>query len=403
VKVGIFGGTFNPPHIGHVLSAMTAANQLCLDVLLIVPAGVPPHKPIPAETPSADIRYFMTMTAFWNVDRTVVSNLEVKKPWPSYTIDTVLAIRQMYPDADLFLLVGTDMFLTIETWKDHKKLLDIVTPVVFSRSSNDRRKINHYSKIIHDKYDVTAETVINNAVQISSSELREMLTKREGVRYIADTNYSYIIKNRFYSAKPNWDWLRSRAHSMLCEERIPHVDGCEKEALRLAKRWSVDPDEAREAAILHDITKRLTTYDHLRILEDRGIKVAELGHSEEKLLHSKTGALLAKDVFGVSEAVADAIMWHTTGRACMSTLEKVIYLADYIEPTRDFPGVDELRRLAYRNMDKALKMGLEMTVEDLTSRGITPNHTTIDAINYVNANKTRTARSDSISHYDERT
>jgi len=384
VKVGIFGGTFNPPHIGHVLSAMAAAKQLDLDILVIVPAGVPPHKPLPAGTPSADVRLFLTMNAFWNVDRTIISNIEVKNKGVSYTVDTVTVIKQIYPDAELFLLVGTDMFLTLESWKDYEKLLNIVTPAVFSRGSNDRRKINNYSKSLQERYGVITKTVINKAVQISSSELREMLKRREGVRYINDTNYSYIIKNRLYNAKPDWDWLRERAYSMLVPSRVPHVAGCEEEALRLAERWGVNLDDAREAAILHDITKRLNMYEHLRVLEDRAIWIGKLEYAEEKLLHSKSGAALAKDVFGVSDEVMGAIMWHTTGRAGMSVLEKVIYLADYIEPTRDFPGVDVLRELAYKNINSAMRFGLEMTIEDIRSRGITPNHTTIDALYDVN-------------------
>ena len=380
MKVGIFGGTFDPPHIGHVLSAMAAANQLDLDLVLIVPVGMPSHKALPEGSPSADVRLFMTLTAFWNVKKTIVSNIEINNPEPSYTVDTVSVIRDIYPDAELYLLVGTDMYLTLESWKDYEGLLNTVTPAVFSRSPDDHKKIKDYSRRIESRYGVKTETVINTVVQISSSELREMLPNRDGVRYIADTNYAYIIRNRLYEAKPSWEWLRERAHSMLSPQKVPHVIGCEYEALRLATHWNVDLDDAREAAILHDITKRFNVKENLRILEDRGVDVGKLGFAEEKLLHSKSGAALARDVFGISDRVADAIMWHTTGRAHMSALEKVIYLADYIEPTRDFQGVEELRKKAYDDLDGAMKLGLEISVADMQERGITPNRTTFDAL-----------------------
>lgn len=77
-----------------------------------------------------------------------------------------------------------------------------------------------------------------------------------------------------------------------------------------------------------------------------------------KLLHAKTGAALARDLFGVSDEIYEAIRWHTTGKPDMRTLEKIIYLADYIEPTRDFPGLDRLRELAYEDLDKAMALGL---------------------------------------------
>jgi len=139
--------------------------------------------------------------------------------------------------------------------------------------------------------------------------------------------------------------------------------------VRLAERWSVDADDAREAAILHDITKKLTVEEHIRIFEERGLSPGSLENAGEKLLHSKSGALLAKSLFGVSDEVAGAIRWHTTGRAGMSALEKVIYLADYIEPSRDFPGVDDLRAAAYADLDRALVMGLKMSVQDMQERG----------------------------------
>jgi len=381
VRVGIYGGTFNPPHIGHVQAAKVAADQLGLDLLLIIPVGTPPHKKLPPASPSADIRLFMTLTAFRNMQNSIVSNIEVKNPEPSYTVETVKVIKEIYPEAKLFLLLGTDMFLSLESWSDHVTLLETVTPAVFSRNPGDSLRIREYSKRLHELHGANAEIIINNVVSISSSELREMLPMRGGVEYMAEANYSYIIKKRLYGAKPDWNWLRERAQSMLSPSRLQHVLGCEAEALRLAERWGVDQDDAREAAILHDITKRFGLEANLRILEDHGITVGKLENAEEKLLHAKSGAALAKHVFGVSKVVSDAIMWHTTGRARMTALEKVIYLADYIEPTRDFPGVDKLRALAYKSLDGAMVMGLEISIKDMWTRGITPNRTTFDALN----------------------
>ena len=380
MRVGIYGGTFNPPHIGHERSANAAASQLGLDLLVIVPVGVPPHKPLPPGTPSADVRLFLAHTAFNNIRKAVVSNVEVNNAEPSYSVETVSAIKAIYPDAELFLLLGTDMFLSLETWKDCESLIKMATPAVFSRNDDDIRRIKDHSQVIKKRYGVAVQTVINEVVSISSSELRDMLSNRKGTGYITDTNYSYIIKNRLYGAKPNWDWLRERAFAMLDPKRIPHVIGSEDEALRLAERWGVDIDDAREAAILHDITKRFGFEANMRILSDHDFKVGRLERGEEKLLHAKSGAVLAKAVFGVSDTVADAIMWHTTGRPQMTPLEKVIYLADYIEPTRDFLGVEDMRKLAYEDLDKAVIMGLEICVQDMQSRDIKPNRATFDAL-----------------------
>ena len=383
MKIGIFGGTFNPPHKGHITSARAATEQLGLDLLLIVPAGLPPHKQLPEMTPPAKIRLEMSKVSFEEIQNASISDVELSTTNPSYTVQTVQKLAHGYPGSQLFLLVGTDMYLTLETWKDSKELLKYVTPAVFSRSAEDMTGIAEHSKRLHELYGATTQIVKTTVVDISSSELRRMLPERMGLRYIADTTYSYIIKNRLYGAKPDWDWLRESAYSMLNPARIPHVAGCELEAVKLAKRWSIDPDNAREAGILHDITKKNSPEENIIIFKDHGITYDKPGFAEEKLFHAQTGAILAKSMFGVSDEVAEAIRWHTTGKAGMSTLEKIIYIADYIEPERDFPGVDDLRQAAYEDLDKALKLGLEMSVSDMKARGIKPNRTTFDALNYI--------------------
>ena len=232
MKVGIYGGTFNPPHVGHERAAKAAANQLGLDLLVIVPVGIPPHKPLPPGSPSADIRLFMTHTAFYKSRNTIVSNIEVTNQEPSFTIETVSVIKRIYPDAELYLLLGTDMYLTLETWKDYVALLGIVTLAVFSRGNEDNRKIRDYARYIEDKYGAHTKMIMNTVVPISSSGLRDMLPKRGGLGYINDTNYSYIIKNGLYGARPDWNWLRERAYSMLSPSRIQHVTATETCCIR---------------------------------------------------------------------------------------------------------------------------------------------------------------------------
>ena len=94
---------------------------------------------------------------------------------------------------------------------------------------------------------------------------------------------------------------------------------------------------------------------------------------------AKTGAAIARDVFGVDDEIYNAIWWHTTGHAGMTLLEKIIYLADYIEPSRVFPGVDDLRKMCYEDLDKGLLMGLEMSVEEMLGMGNPVHHATLEA------------------------
>ncbi len=162
--------------------------------------------------------------------------------------------------------------------------------------------------------------------------------------------------------------------------RIPHVAGCEAEARKLARRWGVPEDLAAEAAILHDITKKLKTDEQLHLCGKYGIicDTAELGN--EKLFHAKTGAALARELFGATDEVYGAIFWHTTGKAGMTKLEQVLYLADYIEPTRDFDGVERLRALAYEDLGAAMALGLRMSLEELRSSGTEPHPRSAEAL-----------------------
>ena len=381
VRIGIYGGAFNPPHRGHTSSSIEAARQLRLDKLIIVPTGEPPHKKLAENSASALQRLEMTRIAFAGMDIAEVSDIELRRPGESYTIDTVCEIKKLYPDAELFLLMGTDMFLNVHEWKDAKTLLRLITPVVMHRGGDFENAAQQLKRL--REAGCAAQTVENAEIDVSSSELRSKISQRLKTWHIDDSVYSYIIENGFYLAKPNIDWLRRQAYMMLESKRILHVAGCEETAVRLAERWGADVTETREAAILHDITKRLDEEAQFAMCIEYGIETDELERATWKMLHAKTAAAYAARHFCVSKAVENAIKWHTTGCADMTLLEKIIYLADYIEPNRSFKGVEEMRRLAYYDIDKALMMGMEMSIEDLISRGISLHPNTGGALEFL--------------------
>ena len=149
--------------------------------------------------------------------------------------------------------------------------------------------------------------------------------------------------------------------------------------MQLARRWGEDPESAAVAGILHDMTKNLSYDEQLILCEKYGIILDTAEKNSPKLLHAITGAAAARDLFGVSDNIYQAIRWHTTGKPDMTTLEKIIYLADYIEPTRDFEGLEELRALAYEDLDRALALGLKMSLEDLRRRNVEAHRATVEA------------------------
>ena len=214
---------------------------------------------------------------------------------------------------------------------------------------------------------------------MSSSQIRGLLKQRQGNDLLMDSVYSDIIRNRLYSAQMNLQWLEKKIVPLHKPKRLSHVFGVREEASRLAKRWGVDPDSAEEAGLLHDITKKLDVDGQLLLIDKYGIIISNSERENPKLLHAITGSEFARREFGVSQEIFDAIRWHTTGRPKMSMLEKVIYLADCIEPNRSYPGVEVLRAASYDDIDKAMCMALKMSIDVVRERGDVLHPATLEA------------------------
>ena len=163
--------------------------------------------------------------------------------------------------------------------------------------------------------------------------------------------------------------LEQVAISLHKPSRADHVRGCRDTAVALAKQWGADETDAARAALLHDVTKALDTTGQLTLPGEYGMILDDFYKQYPKTLHALTGSLVAQYVFAEKPEVVQAIRYHTTGRADMTLLEKIIYVADYMEPNRDFPGVEKLRELAFCDLDRALYLGLSMTMETLRQRG----------------------------------
>jgi nicotinate-nucleotide adenylyltransferase len=175
--------------------------------------------------------------------------------------------------------------------------------------------------------------------------------------------------------------------SLLKENRRKHVLGCRDTAAQLAQRWGVNVEDAARAGMLHDITKALDGPLQLTLCSEYGTILSDFSKRYPKTLHALTGALVAEKIFGEKETVVEAIRSHTTGKGNMNLLEMIIYVADYMEPNRAFPGVERLRQLAFSDLEGALKLGLEFTLEHLKSQGAEVSPETQDALRYLQDKK----------------
>lgn len=379
MRIAVFGGSFNPPHIGHVEAAKTLYEAVKPDKLFIIPASIPPHKELDEISPDAEERLLLTKLAFSEIPGAEVLDIELRRDGKSYTAVTLEELMREYPDGKFLFAMGTDMLLSFEEWYRFRFLLDNMTLVVMARSDEDHGEIIRHAEYLRKEYGAKIICLDHEPRPMSSTDIRGLLPRRMGAAFLPDEVYGRIVQNGDYGAKAELYWLREKSYEYLKPSRIAHVAGCESEAVKLAMFWGEDAENAAEAGILHDITKKLVLSDQLILCDKYGI-INDIAETENvKLLHAKTGAALARELFGISDEVYEAIRWHTTGKPDMSLLEKIIYIADYIEPNRDFPGVDELRELAYSDLDKAMELGLEMSLEDIRSYGQEPFKTTVEA------------------------
>lgn len=391
MKIGLYGGTFNPIHRGHLSAARAAAEQLGLDRLLLIPANIPPHKALPQFGASPQQRLEMTQLATAELGSWAeVSDIELRRTGKSYTSDTVRALKALYPEAELWLLMGSDMFLSLHTWHEPEIILSLVSVCAFSRLACDEQEpFTRQKEYLERTYGARIALVENpDVIEISSGALRADMSASRVKDMLPAAVYGYILRQKLYGTSCELtclspDELRPIALSYLKPKRMPHVLGTEEEAVRLAKRYGADETSARIAALLHDCTKKLELGEQLALCMAYGIALDEVERRTLKLLHSKTGAALAKEVFAVSDAVYEAILWHTTGKPDMTLLEKVIYMADYIEPNRDFEGVEELRRLTYEDLDRGVLLGLTETIREMEEKGQPVHKNTLEARNYL--------------------
>ena len=388
-RIGIYGGTFNPPHTGHIHAAVQAVTALKLDKLLMIPDRIAPHKEIPAGSPTPEQRLEMLQLAVADEPKIEVSDIELEREGKSFTYLTIAQLRQLYPDAKLYLLMGTDMFLSFLTWKEPERILKDAALGVFFRGEKGEREKILAQKTVLEGMGAEVELVQNDVLAISSTQLRRLIAFGCADAFLPKGVGDYIRSHGFYDSAAEWkhlpmEELESIVIRLLNPNRVNHVLGCRDTAVELAKCWGADETDAARAGILHDITKALDGPLQLTLCEAYGKILSAFSRKYPKTLHAFTGALVTERIFGENEAVVSAICHHTTGKADMNLLEKIIYVADYMEPCRNFPGVEKLRELAFTDLDAAVKLGLEMTLEHLANLGDEVSPESREALDYLN-------------------
>jgi len=312
----------------------------------------------------------MLRIALQNEENIQASDIELARGGVSYTYLTLTQLRQQYPEDEFFLIMGDDMFLSVDRWKEPRIIYKEAALAVLNRGG-DWKAVEEKAAELRQQ-GVRVELLENPVTAISSTQLRRLLAFRCAGPFLPESVAAYIAEYGLYDRdykNLSMEELEEAVISLLNPNRVKHTLGCRDTAAELARIWGADETDAARAGMLHDVTKALDGQLQLTLCREYGVELDEFSSKNPKTLHALTGSLVAERIFGENKAVVDAIASHTTGKAGMNTLEKIIYVADYMEPCRDFPGVEELRHLAHTDLTAALKLGLEMTLAVLRSQG----------------------------------
>ena len=198
LRIGIYGGTFSPVHNGHVAAAKAFMEQMWLDVLYVIPTGVTPHKQMDGEVTAAQ-RLAMCELAFADVEGVIVSDMEIKREGKSFTVDTLRALSG--EDRRLFLLLGTDMMLTLDQWRAPDRIFELCYPVYIRRESDKALDEEIVQKIAqyNQKYGKVVRRIVAEPIEVSSTEVRERIRSGKSIDALVPAPVAaYIKENGLY-------------------------------------------------------------------------------------------------------------------------------------------------------------------------------------------------------------
>lgn len=369
MKIGIMGGTFDPIHNGHLMLGEYARDLFKLDEIWFMPNGNPPHKVNDSIESQTKHRVEMVKRAIANQKGFALQLYEVERKEVNYSYLTMEHFKEVYPENEFYFIIGADSLFSLERWVHPEKLLKTCIMLAAYRDGKNTVEMEEQIAHLNQKYDADIRLLKTPNVDISSTEIRKKIKYGLSVaEMIPDAVNEYIMEKQLYIDELND--MHAKVRQSQNDFRYQHTIGVMETAISLAERYHEDVKKAKIAGLLHDCAKGFSGKEKLELCPKYGLSISDAEMQNPSLLHAKLGAYLAKEEYGIQdEAILNAIRWHTTGRPKMTLLDKIIYVADYIEPNRNqAPNLDEIRRLAHVDLDECLFTILEASLAYLATR-----------------------------------
>jgi nicotinate-nucleotide adenylyltransferase len=368
MKIGILGGTFDPVHRAHLDIAAEAATSENLDRVLLIPTGHPPHKLCPLA--SRRERVDMLSLALEGERRFEVSEVEIKRPGTTYTVETLQELREKFPrGTQFFYIIGTDTLAVLDKWRRFPDIAGMCSFIVLRRPGDSEDEMIAADIERLSAMGASFREMEFEARDISSTDIRERAARGESLKgLVPGAVEEYIRVNGLYKSA----MLRGEIDRWLKENISPkrylHTLGVEHAAADLAERHGENAVDASFAALIHDSAKEFSNELILEYARKDGIEPDEIMLLSPQLLHGHAASAFAKERFGIDdEKILAAVRNHTMGRPGMSLFEKIIYLADYIALGRDHKWVDELREMAYDDIGRPCEKATALTIAHVLS------------------------------------
>lgn len=377
-KIGILGGTFDPIHYAHLTLGENAYRQFGLDEVLFMPAKQPPHK-TGKEISPVEARIAMVRLAIADRPYFSCSEFELGLPGKSYTAQTLTALHEIHPDAQYYFILGGDSLFTLDEWYEPEVILQHATLLAAVREDHDLADLKERIEYLTGRFGGSIELLYTPLMEISSSEIRENVRNGQPISgMVPESVEEYIRKNAlYYDGTEQIQNLKEKLSNVLGRHRFEHTLSVAELSRHLAAIHGVSAEKAYLAGLLHDCAKYMTDEEYLLKCEEKGIEIRDAERKAPHLLHAKYGAWLAEHEYGITDPeVLSAITCHTTGKPEMNQLEKIIFVADYLEPGRTkAPHLRVLRKLVVTDLDLTITCILQDTLEYLKYSGmeIDPN------------------------------
>ncbi|OGR82641.1 MAG: hypothetical protein A3J74_00865 [Elusimicrobia bacterium RIFCSPHIGHO2_02_FULL_57_9] len=348
-KILVFGGSFDPPHLGHCALLLSAAKTLRPDGILIIPAYRAPLKNPAGASAAHRLKMIHSgllpsLPASWRrITRLDLSEINGKRR--VYTVETLRRLKRLHPKAELHFAVGSDSAADFHRWRDPESLKTLSRWWAANRPGHflAARDLTFFKRLRHAMPD------------ISSTEIRSRLALGDGARkYLAPAVHAFIKRHGLYGEN-----LPDRLKTQIKSRRFKHSLAVARLAEQLARRWGLDPAKARLAGLLHDCGRSIPAPDMAGYAQRRRLAVpflAAVSRRQPLLCHAYVSADIARRRFGVSDpAILSAISKHTLGGRSMSALDRLIYTADAASTDRNYPEAKKIRALAFQDIDAAFR------------------------------------------------